>query len=113
MLLSRHIAPLLHVCTAHSTLCYISGAQWTHLHSPKHTLHAYTCQVRSEVWGALLQRFTYEQVTDLLRVMRAARVIERAVKRMRRKRWARDFARIDVEAIAKVHIHVHIMVDTT
>jgi hypothetical protein len=61
--------------------------------------------VRGEVWCALLQRYNYAQVTDMLRVMRAARVIEKAVQRLRRRKWARKFARIDPDILAKVTRH--------
>lgn len=59
-------------------------------------------KVKQEVWDALLKRYEYEDVTDMLALIRSASVIKRAVRAMRMRKWTRKFARIDPEMIEKV-----------
>lgn len=59
-------------------------------------------QVKQEVWDALLKRYGYQEVTDMLALMHSASVIRRAVRAMRQRKWTRKLARIDPEMVEKV-----------
>lgn len=59
-------------------------------------------QVKQEVWDALLKRYGYQEVTDMLAFMHSASVIRRAVRAMRQRKWTRKLARIDPEIVDKV-----------
>lgn len=58
-------------------------------------------QVKQEVWDALLKRYGYKEVTDMLAMLHSASVIRRAITAMRRRKWTRNFARIDPELVEK------------
>lgn len=68
-------------------------------------------QVKQEVWDALLKRYGYQEVTDMLAMMHSASVIRRAVAAMRRRKWTRNFARIDPELVEKADWLRRIQVD--
>lgn len=57
--------------------------------------------MKQEVWDALLKRYGYQEVTDMLAMLHSASVIRRAVTAMRRRKWTRNFARIDPELVEK------------
>eukprot|EP00903_Cladosiphon_okamuranus_P009623 g9159.t1 len=59
-------------------------------------------KVKQEVWDALLKRYGYQEVTDMLALMHSASVIRRAVRAMRQRKWTRKLARIDPEMVEKV-----------
>ncbi|CAM9874733.1 unnamed protein product, partial [Scytosiphon promiscuus] len=59
-------------------------------------------KVKQEVWDALLKRYGYQEVTDMLALMHSASVIRRAVRAMRQRKWTRKLARIDPEIVEKV-----------
>ncbi|CAM9410160.1 unnamed protein product, partial [Hapterophycus canaliculatus] len=59
-------------------------------------------KVKQEVWEALLKRYGYQEVTDMLALMHSASVIRRAVRAMRQRKWTRKLARIDPEIVEKV-----------
>ncbi|CAM9654745.1 unnamed protein product, partial [Chrysoparadoxa australica] len=59
--------------------------------------------VKNDVWAALVKRFDYDAVTtDMLAVIRAVAVIKRSLRRMKQKKWAKAFAKIDPEVRDKV-----------
>lgn len=58
--------------------------------------------MKQEVWDALLKRYGYRDVTDMLALLHAASIIREAVRAMRRRKWTRKFARIDPEMVEKV-----------
>lgn len=58
--------------------------------------------MKQEVWDALLKRYGYRDVTDMLALIQSASMIKRAVRAMRRRKWTRKFARIDPEMMEKV-----------
>ncbi|CAN0086536.1 unnamed protein product, partial [Ectocarpus fasciculatus] len=59
-------------------------------------------KVKQEVWDALLKRYGYQEVTDMLALMHSASVIRRAVRAMRQRKWTRKMAKIDPEMVEKV-----------
>ncbi|CAN0177537.1 unnamed protein product, partial [Ectocarpus sp. 4 AP-2014] len=59
-------------------------------------------KVKQEVWDALLKRYGYQDVTDMLALMHSASVIRRAVRAMRQRKWTRKMAKIDPEMVEKV-----------
>lgn len=54
------------------------------------------------MWDALLKRYGYQEVTDMLALMHSASVIRRAVRAMRQRKWTRKLAKIDPEMVEKV-----------
>lgn len=58
--------------------------------------------MKQEVWDALLKRYGYQEVTDMLALMHSASVIRRAVRAMRQRKWTRKLAKIDPEMVEKV-----------
>lgn len=69
-------------------------------------------QVKQEVWDALLKRYGYQEVTDMLALMHSASVIRRAVRAMRQRKWTRKMAKIDPEMVEKVERLRKIQVQT-
>lgn len=75
--------------------------------------------MKQEVWDALLKRYGYQEVTDMLALMHSASVIRRAVRAMRQRKWTRKLARIDpemvekVERLRKIQVRVERHVDIT
>lgn len=63
---------------------------------------SFPLQVKQEVWDALLKRYGYQEVTDMLALMHSASVIRKAVRAMRQRKWTRKLARIDPEMVEKV-----------
>lgn len=64
------------------------------------------------MWDALLKRYGYQEVTDMLALMHSASIIRRAVRSMRQRKWTRKLAKIDPEMVEKVErlrkIQVHL-----
>lgn len=58
--------------------------------------------MKQEVWDALLKRYGYRDVIDMLALMNSAAIIRKAIRSMRQRKWARKFARIDPEVVEKV-----------